>query len=217
MGKLAEKSSFAEFNPLGGIKPNAKKIEEVCSTAGLEDSLKNAWPTMKTEAPQLVTFFSQMLQNRRKNHQSIESITADDEQSGPIYLLAALVLRGYSRNKSSFLREVLGLYMMANGTPRRVIDTVAHLGVVSSYTKLNDLLNVMQDKAKEHIKQVAHDPTGVIVYDNFNFLNQRAKQRQPQRRHARAGQRDEDALKRARGHEIGRREPSDPLSTTSAD
>lgn len=70
-----------------------------------------------------------------------------------------------------FMRQVLGLYMLANGTPRRVIETFSHLGITASYSTLNRLLNDMEKHAKRNLKRAAHDPNGVIVYDNFNFKN----------------------------------------------
>lgn len=59
--------------------------------------------------------------------------------------------------------------MLANGTPRRVIDTFSLMGIISSYTVLNEMLNDMAEQAKKNLKKAAHDPNGVIVYDNFNF------------------------------------------------
>jgi hypothetical protein len=61
--------------------------------------------------------------------------------------------------------------MLANGTPRRIIDALNGMGLISSYSTLNRLLNTMEDAAMNNIKLAAHDPNAVIVYDNFNFMN----------------------------------------------
>ncbi|KAK3360847.1 hypothetical protein B0T24DRAFT_692862 [Lasiosphaeria ovina] len=95
----------------------------------------------------------------------------DDEKSPQIFLLASLFTGGYARNNSSFLRDVLGLYMLANGTPRRVIETLVHIGLIPLYWTLNRMLNEMADRAKENIKKVARDPNSIVVYDNFNFMS----------------------------------------------
>jgi hypothetical protein len=171
MRTLSQNPGFGEFKPYDDTKETANKISEVSSTQWLDSTLSGAWPTMQSNAPRLVAFLSQMLVNQQKTVEIVESTSASNHQSDAIYLLTSLFLRGYARNKTPFLREVLGLYMLANGTPRRVIDTLASLGVISSYTHLNGLLNDMQINAKAKLKQVAHDPTGVVVYDNFNFLN----------------------------------------------
>ncbi|KAK3361524.1 hypothetical protein B0T24DRAFT_641769 [Lasiosphaeria ovina] len=57
----------------------------------------------------------------------------DDKKSSQIFLLASLFTGGYIRNNSSFLRDILGLYILANGTPRRAIETLAHIGLIPSY------------------------------------------------------------------------------------
>ena len=45
------------------------------------------------------------------------------------------------------------------------------MGIVSSYSILNKLLNSIAIKAKKVIKLIAYDLNGIIVYDNFNFMN----------------------------------------------
>ena len=80
-------------------------------------------------------------------------------------------MRGHARNSSTFIPKSLGLYLIASGVPRRVIETLNQFGVCTGYTTLNRRLNEMAKFAKKLIKQVAHDPSGVIVYDNFNFTN----------------------------------------------
>lgn len=158
----------------------------MCSTPYLEGTLEHIWPTLQAKTPKMVALFFQLLQNQvvidivvgylntisnrdRLFHKNLESINVDDNNSSQICLLASLVMRGFARNNSAFLRKVLGLYMLANGTPRRVIDTFSMMGIISSYTVLNELLNDMAEQAKDNLKKAAHDPNGVVVYDNFNL------------------------------------------------
>ena len=174
MQALLVEPPFEQFKPYQGAGPRgqvASTIADVCDTSGLETTLSQVWPTLKSRAPTMVTFLSQALQNQFSSKDSVLQTSVDEAQSGQICLLASLLLRGYARNTSQFLREVLGLYMLANGTPRRVIETLSQLGVIVSYSSLNRLLSDMEQKAKENIKRAAHDPNGIIVYDNFNFLN----------------------------------------------
>ena len=51
------------------------------------------------------------------------------------------------------------------------MDILTAMGIISSYIVLNQLLNNMVKRVKEVIKLVAYDPNGIIVYDNFNFMN----------------------------------------------
>lgn len=98
-------------------------------------------------------------------------IDEDENKAAEIYMLSSLILRGYARNSTMFLCRIVGLYMPANGTPRRVIETLSHMGITASYWDLNSLLKEMEEKAKENMKRAAHDPNAVVVYDNFNFMN----------------------------------------------
>ncbi|KAK7752206.1 hypothetical protein SLS62_005740 [Diatrype stigma] len=171
MQSLIREPPFGDFEPHKDLSDEDITIAKVCSTEWLQKTLEQGWPTLKEKAPTMVTFLTQLLRNQDDSYKDVVEMTSNEGDKGYIYLLAALLLRGYARNTSRFLRMVLGLYMLANGTPRRVIDTLSGLGIVFSYTTLNNKLSEMAKQAEKNIKRVAHDPTGVIVYDNFNFLN----------------------------------------------
>ncbi|KAK3384608.1 hypothetical protein B0T24DRAFT_646474 [Lasiosphaeria ovina] len=167
MKMLIKEPAFSVFEPFKGQSAVPTTIAQVYDTTWLDNTLKQAWPTLKKEAPNLVTFLSQVLQNQKE----LANMDFDDEKSPQIFLFASLFTGGYARNNSSFLRDVLGLYMLANGTPRRAIETLAHIGLIPSYWTLNRMLNEMADRAKENIKKVARDPNSIVVYDNFNFIS----------------------------------------------
>jgi hypothetical protein len=169
LGSLTALPFFQTFEPYKSGHENATTIAEACDTTWLDRTFSSAWPDLQSNAPRLVRFLSQMMVHNQQSIKTVTETTPDEDNNGTIYLISALLLRGYSRNKTSFLREALGLYLRANGTPRRVIDTLAHIGVISSYDTLNRTLSEMEKKATATIKRVAHDPTGVIVYDDFNY------------------------------------------------
>jgi hypothetical protein len=60
---LSQNPGFGEFKPYDNIKETDNKISEVSNTQWLESTLRDAWPTMKRDAPRLVAFLSQMLVN----------------------------------------------------------------------------------------------------------------------------------------------------------
>ncbi|KAI1818892.1 hypothetical protein F4861DRAFT_544588, partial [Xylaria intraflava] len=101
----------------------------------------------------------------------VDSLSDDPECARETYMLSSILARGYARNTAMFLRQILGLYVLANGTSRRVLDTLSGLGIVASYQTLNRILTAMSEVAEKNIRRVAHDPDGVVVYDNFNFMN----------------------------------------------
>ena len=51
------------------------------------------------------------------------------------------------------------------------MDILSAIGIVFSYIILNSLLNNIVKRVKEVIKLVVYDPNGIIVYNNFNFIN----------------------------------------------
>ncbi|KAK0723255.1 hypothetical protein B0T26DRAFT_852798 [Lasiosphaeria miniovina] len=172
MRVLIDQPAFGVFEQFKGQASVPTTIVQVCDTAWLlENTLKEAWPTLKKYAPNLVTFLSQVLQNQRTTQKELANMNFDDDKSPQIFLLASLFTGGYARNNSPFLRDILGLYMLANGTPRRAVETLARIGLIPSYWTLNKMLNDMAARAKENIKKVARDPNGLLVYDNFNFMN----------------------------------------------
>ena len=64
MRKLLKKDPFGDFEPYAGQSDNAATIAEMCKTSWLEDTLQQMWPTLQAEAPRMVAFFSQTLQNQ---------------------------------------------------------------------------------------------------------------------------------------------------------
>ncbi|KAI1827953.1 hypothetical protein F4861DRAFT_535389 [Xylaria intraflava] len=168
---LISEPAFASFDPCRVDLDNVTTIEEVCSTEWLQEALANAYEALRTKAPKLVRLISQILQGQKAARSSIADITEDSSLFADMYLLASVMTKGYARNISMFLRQILGLYLIATGTTRRVIEILARLGIIASYNHLNKLLNNMALVAENRLKKVAHDPNGVIVYDNFNFAN----------------------------------------------
>ncbi|KAK3376191.1 hypothetical protein B0T24DRAFT_665210 [Lasiosphaeria ovina] len=168
---LQETPSFSEFKPLDQQKNNPTLVADLCNTSWIGEHLHDAWPRLKTSAPSTVKLLSQVLQSQWIADKEIPGIRADDNFKSQIYLVVSLLLGGVARNKASYLRDLLGLYLLANGTARRMIETLNHLGIVSLYWTLNRMLNGMATTVVRAIKKVAHDPNGVIIYDNFNFKN----------------------------------------------
>lgn len=173
MKNLLKEPPFGEFDPMEHTAEGEgkKTVAEVCNTGWVKDVLTSAWPTMKDKAPRSVALLSQLMQNQYIYDAEIKATTADGDNSGPLFMMLSTLMNGLALQKSSFLPRVLGVYMLANGTPRRVIDTLNGMGLISSYSTLNRLLNTMEVAAQKNIKLAAHDPNAVIVYDNFNFMN----------------------------------------------
>jgi hypothetical protein len=61
--------------------------------------------------------------------------------------------------------------MLANSVPRRVIQTFTKFRIIANYAKLTEVLIDMEKAAEKNIIRAAHDPSAVVVYDNFDFMN----------------------------------------------
>ncbi|KAK3360861.1 hypothetical protein B0T24DRAFT_503566, partial [Lasiosphaeria ovina] len=174
---LQDTPSSSVFKPLDQQKNNPTLAADLCNTSQIgKPRLVNVFMVLgrlKTSAPSTVRLLSQVLQSQRIPDKEIPGILADGDFKSRIYLVVSLILGGLARNKASYLRDLLGLYLLANGTARRVIETLNHLGIItcniSSYWTLNRMLNGMATAVVTAIKKVAHDPNGVVVYDNFNL------------------------------------------------
>ncbi|OTA94641.1 hypothetical protein M434DRAFT_394568 [Hypoxylon sp. CO27-5] len=63
----------------------------------------------------------------------------------------------------------MDIYLHSSGVPRRVIETLARFGVCSPYRAILLHLGRLADQTGLNLKRVAHDPSALFVYDNFNF------------------------------------------------
>ena len=131
--------SFSEFKPEEQQATDPITAEDICKTERLDKNLARAWPTLKQKAPTTVRLLSQVMQTQWEK--DITTVQANDDFKSPIYLVVSILLGGFTRNKASFLRDVLGLYLMANGTARRAIKVLNHVGIIPSYETINRLLN----------------------------------------------------------------------------
>jgi hypothetical protein len=174
MKSLLSQDPFKDFSP-ARYRPEAEEsqttVDQVCDTTWLETTLQSAWPTLQTKAPSLTALVSQLMASQYSSKKDMLSLKADDRYQGRTYIVVSVLLSGYAANTSTFLRDVLGLYMLANGTPRRIIETFQKLGVCRSYSSLNKQLTEMAQQAEKDIIRAAHDPNAVVVYDNFNYLD----------------------------------------------
>jgi hypothetical protein len=75
----------------------------------------------------------------------LKELKLDATNSNQIKLFAYIALSSFARNTSTFFPRVLGLYLLANGTPRRVVDTLSHMGLIVSYSTLNNILDEMAE------------------------------------------------------------------------
>lgn len=101
-------------------------LDSITGTHHIQRNIDNVWTTMEQKAPNLLLFLSQLLQNQRRSRQEILlNLPADKAKETPIYFIVSCLMRGYAQKQTSFLRKLLGLYLLSNGTHIRVINTLA--------------------------------------------------------------------------------------------
>ncbi|KAK3360853.1 hypothetical protein B0T24DRAFT_586254 [Lasiosphaeria ovina] len=172
MKTLVSEPPFGDFEPeIDWQEAVPTTVAELRNPRWVLERLTRPWPTLVTKAPSMVAFFSQVLQSQVWLN-AVPNNTVDANNSAQICLLSSLLMRGYARNTSTYFRQVLGLYMLASGTPRRVIDTLSQLGIICSYQVLiRGESTSRPSDVNLSDRSAAHDPNGIIVYDNFNFMN----------------------------------------------
>jgi hypothetical protein len=172
MKQLPKEPSSADFTPYSAESQFATTVAEVCNTSWVRDTLRKTWPTAKAKAQRLIATLSQQLQDQRNTVNKVTEAVHDEGKSLHIAFICALLMRGYALKKSDFHLRTLGLYMLGSGGVNRlVINTCHNLGLIPSYSTLNDLLATMADTALKNIKHCVHGPNAISVYENSNFLS----------------------------------------------
>jgi hypothetical protein len=77
------------------------------------------------------------------------------------YLIRAIIYRTRARKTSNYLSKALGIYLLGSGTKRRVIETLAGLGICERYQCINQLLSGIATEAKVC---TVHTFGGVVIF-----------------------------------------------------
>ncbi|KAI1204052.1 uncharacterized protein F4807DRAFT_466077 [Annulohypoxylon truncatum] len=172
LSALLSQDSFSKFDPEAFKAPDEGPcaIKDVCNTEWIENSFRQAGSQILAKSPRIAAFLSAILANQRADWKSYNSGKAN--ASFPVaraYLIMALILNSQAPYRSNFLPHAIGIYLHSSGVQRRVIETLARFGISSGYKAVTKQLKRMAEQSRLNIKRVAHDPSAVFVYDNFNF------------------------------------------------
>ncbi|KAF1809464.1 hypothetical protein P152DRAFT_516647 [Eremomyces bilateralis CBS 781.70] len=109
--------------------------------------LEDVRKVIKTRAPEWYSCLDLVLRNCRSQEPD-QRETLSKGTIGQMYTMTAVACRSRKRNTSSVYAKKLGLYMISSGTKRRVVDTVAGLGLTDTYQSINEDISDMALKAK---------------------------------------------------------------------
>lgn len=128
--QLAKCQYFNKFNP-----------EPSFSDINFEDAVKQ----IERRAPIWHSFITQVLQNQRAHRDS-----APDDSKKNIkrqFTITAMICHSQRIQTSNFLMTTLSMYLGSSGVKRRVIDTLAGLGICYGYGTTLGLINQLAIKA----------------------------------------------------------------------
>lgn len=149
---LRECASFKTFetSKYGGTGPTT--VEDICKSDALEANIRAAWNSIKKEAPALLLFFFGTMQNARYNQPSFKGRTKSVEEfRGPIVMIIAMIIYQSSPVSCNNLHHSIGMYLHSSGVPRRVLDTLARVGVSSRYTPVLRAMKGIAAEAKVRV------------------------------------------------------------------
>jgi hypothetical protein len=112
--------------------------------------LSKATACIHQTAPNWHAFLKRLLDNQRtaakKSYSSSESHLGTLENR--VFTITYVVCHSRARQKSSFFPKTLSVYLIQNGVHRRIIDSLAGLGVCSGYDTANRTVKQIAEEAK---------------------------------------------------------------------
>jgi hypothetical protein len=130
---------FSTFDPTR-FQPGANgtgpcTIQDVCNMDWINDSLEEAFPQIKSLAPNLCSLLTTLMVNKRGFRDSwVGPDAADiDRHHARVIMVTSILFGGYAPQRSNFLSTIMGIYLHSSGVQRRVQDTLSTFGVTSSY------------------------------------------------------------------------------------
>ena len=118
------------FNRFDHVKP----IDDI--------DFSEAVQIMEETAPQWCLLLKQLLSNTRAHRASYPTTTSMDEAlSKRLFTITCIIYHSRAKRQSNFLATTLAAYLMSSGTKRRVIETLAGLGICHGYQQTNRLMN----------------------------------------------------------------------------
>lgn len=128
--QLAECQYFSQFEP-----------EPSFSDINFDTAVKQ----VQTVAPIWHCFITQLLQNQRTHWDSSRSDSQKNLKRQ--FTITAMICHSQRVQRSNFLMTTLSMYLGSSGVKRRVIDTLAGLGICYGYGTTLGLMNQLSTKA----------------------------------------------------------------------
>ncbi|KAJ3522613.1 hypothetical protein NM688_g8849 [Phlebia brevispora] len=163
-----------------------------CTTKQVtEFRLEKMAEDMQSTAPHLTEVLDSLLIGRKKLRQDEMEIDEDDgpgdsgqmgsrgkmkarrTQKHPAVrsvkrvAISSMLMQGRNQ-KANWLQSLCGLFLHANNTPQKVIDTLAQLGLSTSLSSIHRALDSLIACAKDEIKALGKTLTIGYCYDNFD-------------------------------------------------
>jgi len=109
---------------------------------------------IKEKAPQWYSLLLQLMRNERSHRVSYRANPESSRRAldKRILCITSLIVHSRAKQRSNHLPAMLGIYLLGSGTKRRVVDTLAGLGICQGY---HQCTRVMNDAAQEERRYIS--------------------------------------------------------------
>ena len=131
----------------------------------LENAITGAVPTLKSEAPLLVTIIRAATRDTRPNGKTTNDYPVD----GRFVMIAAILGHIYHHNTCNTMQVCMSQYLQGNGVRTKVFDTLSLLGLTRGSTDVALKYTALKDTGKRKVRELGRSPIAVFTYDNFEY------------------------------------------------
>ncbi|KIJ42067.1 hypothetical protein M422DRAFT_171500 [Sphaerobolus stellatus SS14] len=156
-------------------KTAVSDILDAFSETGLESGLASA-ASIEETAPTLVEMLRESVLSKAKLAIIEEGKDLRRDHNIVIYTICCM-LAFTRKEKASNLQLVIGLYLLASGARKNLVDVLAHAGLTLSYRSIIRQVKNLSEEATANIVRIFREQMCGIVWDNLNIAFRVGEQR----------------------------------------
>lgn len=141
---LDELDMLIRESPCFGQFPNDATVDEL-----EQIDFEGAFQAIHRTAPTWHKLLHAVLLNQRSHRPSYPASANNDQHNvKKLYILTSIACSSRAKKQSNFMLSWLDIYFHGSGVKRRVIETLAGLGVCHSYSQGNRLMEQLKERSK---------------------------------------------------------------------
>lgn len=173
--QLAAEALGSELSALVSHAPSFQKYSHTAEP-GQRDSINSLsllQPAIEQHAPRWM-----YLLNRASEHQ------LQSKPTGSHVVIMSILTHTLQPLNSTNFATIMGLYLYQGGARKRVMDSMARLGLSRSYRTIHRVLQSISERQKQQVRIFGKTPASLVAYDNYDFaVGRRGERTGDQREH----------------------------------